>query len=170
MKMNRTKALLMVAMIAVLLTAAIGGTFAWLETSTAPVKNVFMPSKVTGDIVEHVDGDVKDSVQIKNTGDIPVYVRVAIVGNWVKDGQIVESQDITFTLGTDWVKGTDGYYYYTKPVPVGELTSDLLGSEIKSTTREDGAHLEVTVIQQCIQTEPAQALTDANWGWKPSGD
>ena len=156
--MNRRKSITLAILVVLLLTFAVSGTIAYITTKTDPVENVFTPATVDTDIDEPGftpgTSTQKETIKVVNNGNIPVFVRVAIVGNWVLDGKIVDSATISFKLGTDWVYNeADGYYYYTKAVPAGESTYDLLGSDITSATREDGAHLEVTVIHQSIQAD-----------------
>lgn len=161
MKKLNKKTILLIAL-AVIMLASVGGTLAYLIDSTESVTNTFTPSTVTTEIVETFENNVKSSVQVKNTGDVDVYVRVAIVANWVKDGVVVEPATVSFTVGANWDhrNGTDedGYYYYTKKVATGASTDDLLGSDITEPNRDDGADLEVVVIQQAIQAEPAEAV------------
>ena len=64
----------------------------------------------------------------------------------------------TFTLGKDWIKGSDGYYYYTKAVPVGGSTGNLLE---KAMTLDE--NMQVVVLADAIQAMPKQAVIDA-WG------
>ena len=162
MKMNRMKALLTAAMIAILLTAAIGGTVAWIAASTDPVTNVFTPGNVNTEIEEKFENNVKSEIKISNTGSVDVYVRVAIVANWVKDGQIVAPWAGTFPFNSiDWTyREEDGYYYYNSVLKAGEnsKTANLIaeGNSITYTENDvpvTGAHLEMTVIHQSIQAE-----------------
>lgn len=173
MKNNKKKSILLLITIAALLLAAVGGTVAYLVTSTDPVVNTFTPASVDTEIDETFEDNVKSSIKVINNGNIPVYVRVAVVGNWVKDGKVVDSWTPGFTVGEDWDEGGDGYYYYTKPVEakVGDtpgVTTDLLGSSIEAAPRADGTILEVTVIQQSIQAEPTSVVVD-EWGVTLSG-
>lgn len=145
--------------IALVLVAAIGGTIAYLVTNTNPVVNTFTPGETTPGIEEKVENGVKKSIVIKNEGNIPAYIRVMLVGNTVDtNGIVTGSFDVStrFTYNnTDWVKGGDGYYYYTKPVAAGEETSNLLGTTIAVANGET-----VTVLAQSIQAEPTSVVTD----------
>ena len=161
------KSSLLLIAVAALLVAAVGGTVAYLVTNTSSVVNTFTPANVSTEIEEEFDRTTKSSIMVENTGDIPVYVRVALVGNWCKDEDgntvIVDAYTPSFTLGSDWSKGSDGYYYYTKPLAASATTSDLLGTSITEYVRADGARLEITVLQQSIQAEPTTAVVEA-WG------
>ena len=89
---------------------------------------------------------------------------MAVVGNWVKDGKVVDSWTPNFTVGSGWDEGGDGYYYYKTPVAAGGSTTNLFGeNENITATTTDGKTLEVTVIQQSIQAEPTSVVVNA-WG------
>lgn len=172
--MNRRKSITLAILVVLLLTFAVSGTIAYITTKTDPVKNVFTPAKVDTEISEDFDKETKSRIQIVNNGNIPVYVRVAIVGNWVDaNGNIVKPWEGTVDYDESTWTLKDGYYYYNTAIAAQNTTDDtdkttnLLKTPIK-TTSNDGLTLVVTVIHQSIQTEPAQALTDANWGWTPN--
>lgn len=175
MKMNRMKALLTAAMIAILLTAAIGGTVAWIAASTDPVTNVFTPGTVNTEIEEKFEKNVKSEIKISNTGSVDVYVRVAIVANWVKDGQIVAPWTGTIDHDRTYWALEGNYYYYNGVLEAGTesnptYTENLLKSAVTYTENDvpvTGAHLEMTVIHQSIQAEPTSAVESA-WGFVPS--
>ena len=133
MKRINKKVILLAVSLLLILSAAIGGTVAYLIDQTGSITNTFTPVKVTPGINENFDRSVKNDVQITNTGDIPAYIRVKVVVTWKDEhGNVygaapVLGTDYTWQIpGTDWGKGSDGFYYYTKPVPAGEKTSILL--------------------------------------------
>lgn len=169
----------MVVALALAGVLAIGGTVAWITTSTDTVRNLFSSSKVTGEVTEEFDKAVKENVAVKNTGDIPVYVRAKLVVNWVSldGGSIsaetpVEGQDYMLTLesATGWDTDTsDGFYYYTKPVQPGDSTGNLVGENgCKPLTSKEGYQLKVDVIASVIQAEPTDAVEES-WGVTVSG-
>lgn len=157
MKNMKMKSILLLALVVAVLMGTVGGTVAYLVTSTDPVTNTFTPGNVDTDIVEVFDGEVKSSIQIKNNGNVAVWVRVAIVGNYVKDGQVVDAWDGSVKCTSKWEIGSDGYYYYQDKVQPDALTDNLLAESIKPDERTDGAHLEITVIHQSIQAEGLNA-------------
>lgn len=159
MKKLNTKSLVLLVCVALLLTCAVGSTVAYLVDKTDSITNTFTPAKVTTTIEEDFDGETKSRIQIKNEANsINVWVRVAIVGNWVKDGQIVApwTGPVDYNT-TDWSLESDGYYYYNSVVEPGKSTTNLLKTQITAGTREDGAHLEITVIHQSIQSDGIDA-------------
>lgn len=167
MKKNLKKSFLLLIAIAALLIMTVGGTVAYLVTSAGPVENKFEPVEVTTEIVEGFDGKVKQNVAIKNTGDIPVYVRAKVVANWCdKNGNIVApwTDDISYNT-TDWTEGSDGYWYHKGAVAAGSWTENLFGSySYKSSDIPVGAdRLEMTIVHQSVQAKPDDAVTEL-WG------
>lgn len=161
---------LVVSLLALLLVVA-GGTLAWL-TAQDSVSNTFTPAHVTCNVEESFNGTAKSDVKIKNTSDIPVYIRASIVVTW-KDpsgnvyGQLpVAGKDYTMTMANDskWVPN-GGYYYYTSPVAVGDTTGTLINKCVVSATAEkpNGYDLSVEIIAEAIQSQPDRAVGQA-WG------
>lgn len=162
--------------VVLILTLAVGGTIAFLSTKTDPVVNTFNPSQVTCSVVEDFDGKTKTNVNVENTGDIPAFIRVKLVAYRTNDqGQHIGGvSDVpAFTLGKDWAKCGD-YYYYTCPVAPGATPADSLAEVIKLTenyTDVDGGHQSIDVIAEAIQAGP-EAAVKAAWGdnFSMSGD
>ncbi len=162
--------------VVLILTLAVGGTIAFLSTKTDPVVNTFNPSQVTCSVVEDFDGKTKTNVNVENTGDIPAFIRVKLVAYRTNDaGQHIGgvSEVPAFTLGKDWAKCGD-YYYYTYPVAPGATPADSLAEVIKLTenyTDVDGGHQSIDVIAEAIQAGP-EAAVKAAWGdnFSMSGD
>lgn len=171
MKKFSKKVLVLLIAATMLLTVGVGSTVAYLVTNTGSITNTFTPGEVNTDITEEFENNVKKSIIITNTtnSNVAVYVRVAIVANWVKDGQIVAPWDGTIELGENWKTGSDGYYYYTQSVAVGGKTSNLLKTPIEEKVRADGSCLVMTVIHQSIQAEPTDAVKEA-WGVTVNAD
>lgn len=106
--------LLLLVSLVLLLALAVGGTVAWLNTSTSPVENTMIPGNVPITINETFNGTTKSGVSVTNNGNIDAYIRVAIVANAVdENGNIIAGTAPTFTVNeTKWQKLDDGYYYY----------------------------------------------------------
>lgn len=170
--MTTKKSILLAVLVVVLLTFSVSGTIAWLTTSTKPIENTFTPATVDTQIIEGFNGTAKSSITVFNKKvdtNVPVYVRVALVANWVKDGKIVAPANITVDHDeNNWTKSGE-YYYYNSKLAVGATTPNLLAEDItQPTDGPTGASLQIVVLHQSIQTEPAAALTAANWAWKPT--
>ena len=153
---------------ALILTAAIGGTIAWLTAKDTPVKNTFNPSTVACEVTENFNGTVKSNVNVKNTGDTEAYIRVKLVTYRTNDdGQHIggTAEIPAFTLGENWVQYGD-YYYYTLPVEAGKAPKANLADSMTLTasyTDADGGHQSIDVMAEAIQSGPVQAVGQA-WG------
>lgn len=149
---------------------AVGTTVALLKANTTPVTNTFTAAKSDIKIDENVENGKKSSIQVENIGTATSYVRVKLVMNWVDDKENVVSGDnlpkVSLKEGSDWFLGTDGIYYYTKPVaPTGQTSNLLDGNPITQPNAPEGCHLEVTVLAESIQAAPSTAVEGA-WAVK----
>ena len=147
--------------LALILVLAVGGTVAYIFTQTDPVINTFSPTEAKITVNEETNDNQKTEIIVKNNSTgVPVYIRVALVANMIDEaGNVTGAADVpTFTLGDDWKEGSDGYYYYTKAVPVGGSTGNLLE---KAMTLDE--NMQVVVLADAIQAIPKQAVIDA-WG------
>lgn len=156
--------------VCILACAAVSGSLAWLISTPGPVVNEFTPGEVTIQVDETFNGTTKQNVRIKNTGNVPAYIRVALVPAWVDDeGNIAAKpaylDDCNITRGDDfdqfWFKGTDGFYY-CKTVIEPEGSTPIL---IKSCTVNGGGHeydFELQVIASAVQSLPTTTV-EAVW-------
>ncbi len=150
---------------------AVGTTFALLKANTDPVTNTFTAAESKITIEEKTDNGVKSEIYVKNEGTATSYVRVKLVMNWVSDDEAnrtISSEPVGITPvinEADWFLGTDGIYYYIKPVgPDGsdnDTTTNLLKNPITQPDAPDGYHLEVTVLAESIQAAPSKAVTES---------
>ena len=171
--------LLLVSLV-LLATVSVGGTLAYLVAEDEPVVNTFELQTVPNSIHEDGFGEgdsnqVKDNVQIRNDSEhASAYIRAAVVANWVKpDGEggynvygktLTENTDYEVKWRPDmdgaqdgcqngWIKGEDGYHYFTKSVEAGALTDVLLTNcKVKDgVTPPEGCTLSVEIMAQSIQ-------------------
>lgn len=153
-----------------LLALAVGGTVAWLNARTPKVTNTFTPAHVTCEVEEAFDKTtgVKTDVNVKNTSDIDVYIRVKLVTYRTNDaGQHIggTAELPAFTLGENWVE-KDGYYYYTLPVAPDKTPAANLADSMTLTASyddADGGKQAIDVMAEAIQSAPEEAVADA-WG------
>lgn len=172
--MKMKKSIALVVSLILVLTVTVGGTLAFLVTKTAEVKNIFNPSKVTTEVNETFDGTTKTNVSIKNTGDTTAYIRAAVVVTWqdanrnVYGTAPVEDTDytITFAENTGWVKGDDGFYYYTSPVDAGKNTGVLITKAEYCANAPEGYSLCIEILGSGIQSLPKSVF---NTEWASSG-
>lgn len=168
-------ATLLVSLLLVL-GVAVGGTVAFLSTRTDSKENTFTPSKVTCEVTETFNNNVKSQVAVKNTGDTTAFIRAAINVTWMSNqdaaNQTVSAKvpvkdkdySITFAKNTNWIQGADGYYYYKLPVDPKDSTGVLI-EECKlqeNASVPDGYHLSVEIVASAIQSAP-DSVVQSMW-------
>ena len=155
--------LLLLASLVLLLALAVGGTVAWLNTSTSPVENTMIPGNVPITINETFKNGIKSGVSVTNNGNIDAYIRVAIVANAVDDkGNIIAGTAPTFTVDeTKWQKLDDGYYYYKGAVAPGKTTAALFSGDVTVTGGELNILAESIQVLGGIDGETASVYA---WG------
>lgn len=168
--MNRKKYLGFLLSIMLLLTAAVGGTLAFVTVKTLSVKNQFESAYVTCKVVVGEDNNA-DAIKVQNTSNVDAYIRAAIVVNWMdSDGNVrgIAPTDSEYTLGintTSWKRDSaTGFYYYinseNKKLPPNGTTYNLINSIMVTTqTPPSGYTLSIEVIAEAIQ---ADGVTDVD--------
>lgn len=152
-----------------LLSLAVGIALSYIITGTSPIENIFEPAHVACAVEEDLNGQKS----IKNTGNTPIYARVAIVINWQSDAEDAEIHakapkegvDYTITLSSDplWVKGADGYWYYCKSIEPNAVTPPLIEAITPITQAPTGYSLSAEILTSAIQATPLDAVEQA-WG------
>lgn len=170
-KKNRTastRMLVLAISLILILSCTIMGTLMFIVDKTDEVKNVFTPTNVSTEITENFEDNVKSNVNITNTGNIPVYVRVNLVTYRVSESGTKIGGTATippFTLGEGWFKGNDGFYYYEEKVQAGKSPENPLIGEPGITLVEyddvDGGKQVIEVMGEAIQADPATAVQEA---------
>lgn len=157
-KTNRPKHFAGLLALALILVCTVGGTVAYLVTHTDSVVNTFTPGKVSCQVEEEFkDNDtVKTKAVVKNTGNVPAYIRVAVVANTIdKQGNITGMKTLEGWLNTaKWTK-SGNFYYYNDVVQPGDVTADLLKNGIPLTG------IQVTILAGAIQSMPDAAVEEA---------
>lgn len=97
------------------------------------------------------------TIQIENTGDVDCFVRAKVIAG---------SQFEITAEGSDWTTGDDGYYYYSKVVPVGEMTEPIIASI--TVGEKVQVSFNVVVVQECTPVTYDEdgnpvAAPDADW-------
>ena len=185
-KRDKAPLLLGIAVSAVL---ALSGTAAFLLASTSEVKNAFDAAQVSCRVDETIDGATKENVKVTNTSDIKAYIRATLVVNWADEAGNVygespvsnldnaEIHDYKITFASNegdgsegkWVKGADGFWYWTTPVAPGQPTGDLIESCTQvGNAPEDDYFLSVEILASAIQALPTDVVAD-EWDSGVSG-
>lgn len=158
----------LVSSMVILVSLVVGGTIAYLVDNTSGITNTFEMGEVEVEITEEFDGNVKNNVQIKNTGDVSAKIRAMVVVTWQSDednsiypNAPVLGDSVTDENGdyyaiyntTDWTyDAATGWYTYKNVVAAGGTTNYLLTS-CQPTNPPAGYHLVVDVIAEAIQAE-----------------
>ena len=131
----------------VLTLLALGATYAYSVHKTQ-LDNLLTSHGVSGAVIENGDptsdiedftltpgADVTKKVQFENTGNAPVFVRVAYAQTWLnKDGALLLYDESyatpkwTSEWNSEWSDGGDGWYYYNKVLKAGDITNEVLTS------------------------------------------
>lgn len=118
------------------------------------------------DIDDDVEGQVKSNVVITNTGNMPEYIRVAVVANWVDAaGATLQSMVPVLDLENNWVLN-GRYYYYTQAIDPGMSPADPIFKKYTAPVADapEGAdHLEMSIAVQAIDAQAEKSYITA-WG------
>lgn len=172
---GKRKATVLLSSLALLIALAVGTTAAFLITNDEPIVNTFNPSSVTSAVNEDpFKGTTKSNVIVTNNGDTEAYIRATYVVTWKSgvDGQVygkvpVEGTDYDISIGSGWIPGSGGYYYYKWPVAPGDSTTALIVSCTAKKTAPEGFDLNVEILGSAIQSTPVKVVQD---NWKVSVD
>lgn len=180
----RDRPVILAISVLVLVLGIVGTTLGYLLDQSEPITNTFTAAQAGITVEEDIKNEngVKNDVKIKNTSDFPVYIRARVIVTWKDDtGNVypqapAEGTDYTITwtpadsgTTTNWVKHTDGNYYYTVPVAADASTGNLF-TECKPLAGKtpEGYHLSVEILADAIQAKPNTAVQEA-WGVTISG-
>lgn len=159
-KWTGKKAVLLFVLSVALVVTSVNVTVAVLLTKTEPIENTFTPP------VLHVSLEGIDD--IKNTGDVPVYVRAFSVVNWVStDNEHTilstkpkENVDFKVEFHTDgWFLASDGFYYFENALAPGEELH--LFDMVTQLVEKPGYELRFEILSSAIQATPTEAVEEA---------
>lgn len=178
-RLRWNRSFVLVVSVLVLLLGIVGASLAYLTMKTPEVKNQFTYGQVSCEVLEDFDGTVKSNVRIKNTGNIPAYIRARVVVTWKnKNGDIygtkpVLGEDYSLAINSNdnskWFNMTTDsgglYFYFPDPVDLDKETDKMLYNFKKSETANvpEGYDLSVEILADAIQSEPVSAVKEA-WG------
>ena len=188
------KRIVALAVSAICLATVASSTLAYF-TDEQHVHNILTSGGISIQVVETMQGEgdamvefpkeglrgimpgtvVSKTVQIQNTGANEAWIRVKVDSSIIDaDGKnlALNLQDgtevITYDVLDGWQPGTDGYFYYEKPVPVQMLTTPLfetvqfapkMGNEYQNCTAN------IVISAQAVQTaNNGDTVMDAS-GW-----
>lgn len=170
------KTFIIAVSLVLLIFGAIGGVLAYLSASTESLNNNFEYTYVTCQVEEQFDANTKSNVTVKNTGNIPAYIRASVIITWKDaEGNVygktpTPEKDYTISFSDNWTKNGD-YFYCNLPVAPNSSAPALIEecTEISANRPADGYALSVEIIADAIQSEPANAVNSA-WSYIPQGN
>lgn len=152
-----------------LVSIAAGATVAYLTSKPEAVSNSFEAG--------YADCIITEEGAVKNTGNIPAYVRVAVVSS-LQDTTNGDQYAYATTLDMleidtyeGWSRFSDGYFYYDKVLKPGE-TSAVVGkmdySSLENANLPEGYTFVVEMFAEAIQAEGEadSGLTPVQDAWK----
>lgn len=154
-----TKALISILLVAVLM---IGGTIAYLVQGSNKVTNTIQVADPGTSVVESGEGSANDkTAQVKNTGNVPVYVRAVAVVVSADGYPPVSEKDMSIQYNEEeWsALQDDGYYYYKAILPVGETTKPLF-TGVTNITAPGNAEFSIQVYQECVAVPTGSSSTN----------
>lgn len=173
MKTSKKPAALLLSL-ALILTAVLGATAAYLTTRSDGITNTFTPAAVTCKVQETLNGTGK-VITVQNTGDADAYIRVALVATWQDSSGNVyikapASSAYTVTRGTGWVKSGDYYYCRTAVAAKNGSTVSATPDAITVTaaanvTPPAGYSLHVEVLAEAVQVVQGDKTAGAAYAW-----
>ena len=171
--------LLPICLVIVLAVGGVNGTLGYF-IKTDVKENKFEVGNVDTVIRENFTpaDKIKENVFIENTGNVPVFVRAAILVYWKdSEGKVMPDKpvkDTDYTISgpeENWIGNGDAanpLWYYTKPL--GDSGEEAKTTELITRCEEigkytDGRILVVDIVTQSIQAEPLLVVEEA---WKVS--
>ena len=173
-KIKKDVVLLLLAFLLVV-GVPVGATLAIMHNRTNEVVNTFAPAYVDCTIKEEFDGDMKTSVQIKNTSNVQAFLRIRVLSHWEDSkGNVVDRptdvDEYAVRKDTDEVEGglntdywlydeADKTYYCILPIAPGEETPNLLQDDfllrgddpVSEEVRVDGVYLYTNTYYHVIE-------------------
>lgn len=169
----KKKLTLVVTCIVLVAAMVIGGTLAYF-TDTKSAENTFTVGNVEIDLTEpkwtstgkedapevYPGESLAKDPTVENTGANPCFVRIKVenLDQFGDKGNITyRTAYVTDALGANWVKHTDGYFYYSKVLNVNEKTSALFDQVVMPTglTGNETAK-DIVVTAEAVQAQGAK--------------
>lgn len=169
---GRTRLIVLIVSVVLLLLIPAGSTLSYVKHTSDGVANEFSAAAAPPLYIDETfDGQTKSNVKVRldESGSGRYYVRAAIVITMLDDSGNtvaklpVSGTDYTISMGSDWTKNGN-YWYYNKTLAPGQSTTNLIQSCV---TRNNAYQLSVKVAAQTVQANPADAVTEA-WGLTPT--
>lgn len=163
---GRKPGLLIPILAVVLLLGLITAGVAYYLQETGGATASYQLAQVSCQVDEVFDGSEKTEIKVKNTSNVPAYIRVRLVSYWeTPSGKIAgrSSPELNVSAADGWRDLGDNTWLYTKPVEPGKSTGNLLKEPLAMEVDAEGYIPVVKVLAEAIQES---AVTKA-WGVTP---
>ncbi|MBR2067956.1 MAG: hypothetical protein IJ875_06855, partial [Solobacterium sp.] len=163
MKIKKIMLMMALALLPLILFTTYLSTLGYI-TAQDKVENEFNKGEVSSLLHEDFDGQTKKDVYVENNGNVDIYLRADILIYFEdEEGRVlfekpIEGVDYQLTLGSNWKK-IDNRYYYQEALSADEASSNL----IETCTNLSNKKLVVEVVTQALQANDTTALQEA-WG------
>lgn len=155
----RNKRKLVIALSLILcLTASVGFTMAYF-TDYENAKGGAVVNLSGQTEVEEEFKDNNKIVTIKNTGETDMVVRLRVFGD-------ENHMTVNSTGNTDWLEGTDGFWYYKKVLPAGAEASMFKVDVSGKIDPGDPIDFEITVVHESQRVTYDGDKVAVPEGWK----
>ena len=176
MKKLSKKAITVIASVLILISVSVGATVAYLIAKTPSIENSLQTATVSCAVQGDTSAELKSNITIKNTGNTDAYLRAKILVVWQADNGVinantpVEGTDYALTIGsTNWLLGSDGYYYYRSSVAPDSASETLISATTLLSERPEGYSLSVQIYASAIQSNPQSAVAQV-WNARVGAD
>lgn len=170
-KKNKKVRILVIALAVLLIFGAVGGTITYLQLTKGALVNTLAETTPPSIVIEEdFDNVTKSNVKVAlgNDGDGSYFIR-AFISFTLRDengdtvlATPVAGTDYQITMGSNWVKNGDFWYYKGIVLPGGK-TTNLIDT---CTSLNTEYKLVVDVTAQMIQSSPTTAASE-QWGYVP---
>lgn len=145
------------------IVAVCGVTISYMFAKSGRAENEFVAATVSCQVYEQFDGEYKNEISVKNTGNISAFIRVRLVSHWEDgDGNIIAKNSVMPRIfpAEGWLEMGNNTYCYTVPVKAGESTPSLLAAPIQLESH-DGCNQVISVFAEAIQSIPSKAVGES---------
>lgn len=150
------KELLIVGLATILAIGLITAVAAYYLQENRGEEASYEMAYVSCEIQEDFNGQQKNSIIVKNTSNVPAYIRVRLISYWqTPSGKIAgrSSPELKVTAAEGWTSEGKDVWSYSEPVEPGTSTPNLLSTPLYLQTDGEGYIQVVKVLAEAIQTD-----------------
>ncbi len=161
-------AVLLLSFIALLTLTLISSVYALqginyvVDVTPEPVADSFEKAVVDYEVSESEGG----VYTITNTGNVPIYIRVAVKSVWANENDLIHytTPEMKVVVGSDaWYYTSIGFYYNKVPVQVGESATITVTHDDVQDPPPPSYALRLNLVIEAIQGDDGVAFEQA-WG------